>query len=85
LSVISLTLPALFVKTVFADYLGLHSELRTYTGYTVEQVSIPGIYVRCVDDTASPAGTPGRYCDISVSQTPDGMTPPPRDNSLHFI
>ncbi|MBQ6342255.1 MAG: hypothetical protein IJI41_03925 [Anaerolineaceae bacterium] len=73
---ICLMLLAICANTVFADYIGPNPDLRIYTEYTIEQVSIPGVYVQCVDDTASPARTLGQYCDISGSQTPNGMTPP---------
>ena len=73
---ICLLLFAFCANTAFADYIGPNPDLRTYTEYTIEQISIPGTYVQCIDDTASPARTLGQYCDISGSQTPNGMTPP---------
>ena len=73
---ICLLLFAICANTAFADYIGPNPDLRTYTEYTIEQISIPGTYVQCVEDTASPARTLGQYCDISHSQTPAGMTPP---------
>ncbi len=75
-SVICLLLFAVSANTAFADYIGPNPDLRTYTEYTIQQISIPGVYVQCVDDTASPARTLGQYCDISGSNTPSGMTPP---------
>ena len=73
---ICLLLSAICANTAFADYIGPNPDLRTYTEYTIEQISIPGLYVQCVDDTASPARTLGQYCDISRTPTPSGMTPP---------
>ena len=73
---ICLLLFAFCVNTAFADYIGPNPDLRTYTEYAIEQISIPGTYVQCIDDTASPARTLGQYCDISGSQTPNGITPP---------
>ena len=83
-SLICLMLFAFCANTAFADYIGPNPDLRTYTEYTIEQVSIPGVYVQCVDDTASPARTLGQFCDISGSQTPDGMTPPPVTSCASF-
>ena len=60
---ICLLLFAICANTAFADYIGPNPDLRTYTEYTIEQISIPGTYVQCVDDTASPARTLGQYCD----------------------
>ena len=73
---ICLLLFAVCVDTGFADYIGPNPDLRTYTEYTIKQISIPGVYVQCVDDTASPARTLGQYCDISHTPTPIEMTPP---------
>ncbi len=73
---ICLLLFAFYANTVFADYIGPNPDLRTYTEYTIEPISIPGLYVQCVDDIASPARTLGQYCDISHSPAPIGITPP---------
>ncbi len=73
---ICLLLFAFCVNTAFADYIGPNPDLRTYTEYTIEPISIPGLYVQCIDDTASPARTLGQYCDISHSPTPIDITPP---------
>ena len=73
---ICLMLFAFCANTAFADYIGPNPDLRTYTEYTIEPISIPGTYVQCVDNTATPARTLGQYCDISGSNTPAGMTPP---------
>ena len=75
-SMVCILMFAFCVSTVFADYIGPNPDLRTYTEYTIEQVSIQGLYVQCIDDTASPARPLGQYCDISHSHTPEGMTPP---------
>ncbi len=75
-SMICILLFAVFVNTGFADYIGPNPDLRTYTEYTIKQISIPGLYVQCVDDTASPARTLGQYCDISHTPAPIEMTPP---------
>ena len=75
-SLIWVMLSAICTGTAFADYIGPNPDLRTYTEYTIEQISISGVYVQCVDDTASPARALGQYCDISGSSAPEGMTPP---------
>ena len=73
---ICLLLFVICVNSAFADYIGPNPDLRIYTEYTIEQISITGVYVQCVDDTASPARTLGQFCDISGSNAPEGMTPP---------
>ena len=66
----------LCTSSVSADPAGPNPELRTYTENMTEQVSIPGLYVQCVDETSSPESILGQYCDISSSPVPEGMTPP---------
>ena len=82
-SMVCILMSAFCASTVFADYIGPNPDLRTYTEYTIEQVSIQGLYVQCIDDTASPARPLGQYCDISHSHTPEGMTPPAVTSATH--